>query len=230
MSGSIAATTTTGASATGAGPIGSGSTAGSGTRLSADLNTFLRLLTTQLRNQDPTQPMDANQLTNQLVQFSTVEQQMNTNQTLQSLLSLQQAGQLGQAAALVGRRVAVETDRLPLQAGRAELNLPAAGAARSARIEIRDTTGNLVRSQDVPLGTAAGAWRWDGKDQRGQSRADGSYRVTVTGRGSDGASVPIGFTVTGEVTGATRDHGTVMLRMGALSVGYDRLRDLAGGA
>ena len=103
MSGTIGATTST-----------TGTAGTSGSRLSADLNTFLRLLTTQLQNQDPTQPMDANQLTNQLVQFSTVEQQMNTNTTLQSLLSLQQAGQLGQAAALVGQRVAVETDHLPL--------------------------------------------------------------------------------------------------------------------
>ncbi|MBA4456448.1 hypothetical protein FHK99_09055, partial [Cylindrospermopsis raciborskii CS-506_B] len=128
MSGSISATnsTTSGAQAT-----------ASSNRLSADLNTFLRLLTTQLQNQDPTQPMDANQLTQQLVQFSTVEQQMNTNTTLQSLLSLQQAGQLGQAAALVGRRVTVESERLPLQNGRADVNLPAAGTARAARIEIR---------------------------------------------------------------------------------------------
>ena len=216
MSGTISATTTA-----------TGTAASSGSRLSADLNTFLRLLTTQLQNQDPTQPMDANQLTNQLVQFSTVEQQMNTNTTLQSLLSLQQAGQLGQAAALVGRRVAVETDHLPLQSGRAQVNLPAAGAARSARIEIRDTTGNLVRSQEVQLATGATAWQWDGKDTRGQSRPDGDYRVTVTGLGSDRLTVPVGYTVTGTVTGAYREDGAVMVRMGALSVGYDTLRELA---
>jgi flagellar basal-body rod modification protein FlgD len=218
MSGSI--TTTTGTTTT----TGASS---SGTRLSADLNTFLRLLTTQLQNQDPTQPMDANQLTNQLVQFSTVEQQMNTNNTLQSLLSLQQAGQLGQAAALVGRRVAVETDRLPLQSGTAQVNLPAAGAARSARIEIRDTTGNLVRAQEVQLATGATAWQWDGKDAGGRSRPDGDYRLTVTGLGSDGRTASINHTVTGQVTGAYRENGAVMVRMGALSIGYDRLRELA---
>lgn len=217
MSGSISATnsTTSGAQAT-----------ASSNRLSADLNTFLRLLTTQLQNQDPTQPMDANQLTQQLVQFSTVEQQMNTNTTLQSLLSLQQAGQLGQAAALVGRRVTVESDRLPLQNGRADVNLPAAGTARAARIEIRDTTGNLVRAQTVPLGTAASTWQWDGKDSRGQLRNDGSYRLTVTGQASDGGTTAISHTVTGEVTGATRVDGAVTLKMGAVNVAYDRIRDI----
>lgn len=218
MSGSISATnsTTSGAQAT-----------ASSNRLSADLNTFLRLLTTQLQNQDPTQPMDANQLTQQLVQFSTVEQQMNTNTTLQSLLSLQQAGQLGQAAALVGRRVTVESERLPLQNGRADVNLPAAGTARAARIEIRDTTGNLVRAQTVPLGTAASTWQWDGKDSRGQLRNDGSYRLTVTGQASDGGTAAISHTVTGEVTGATRVDGAVTLKMGAVNVAYDRIRDIA---
>ena len=218
MSGSISATnsTTSGAQAT-----------ANSNRLSADLNTFLRLLTTQLQNQDPTQPMDANQLTQQLVQFSTVEQQMNTNATLQSLLSLQQAGQLGQAAALVGRRVTVESDRLPLQNGRADVNLPAAGTARAARIEIRDTTGNLVRAQTVPLGTAASTWQWDGKDSRGQARDDGSYRLTVTGQASDGGTTAINHTVTAEVTGATRVDGAVTLKMGAVNVAYDRIRDIA---
>lgn len=204
-------------------------TAGTGspsTRLSGDLDTFLKLLTTQLQNQDPTAPMDADQLTQQLVQFSTVEQQINTNTTLRQLLALQQASQLGEAASLVGRRVAVETDRLPLQSGSATVNLPAAGTARLARVEVRDANNLLVRSSDVTLGTAPVAWSWDGKDNGGTQRPDGTYRVTVSGRDSAGAAVPLGFTVTGQVTGALRDNGTVTLRMGGLSVGYDSLRDL----
>jgi flagellar basal-body rod modification protein FlgD len=216
MSGSIQATTT-------------GSAASSATRLSGDLDTFLKLLTTQLQNQDPTAPMDANQLTEQLVQFSTVEQQISTNATLQQLLGLQQASQLGEAAGLVGRRVAVETDRLPLQSGRAEVNLPAAGTARSAHIEVRDANNLLVRTVDVPLGAAAGAWRWDGLDQQNRQRPDGLYRVTVGGRSADGAATPLTFSVTGQVTGALREAGAVMLRLGGLTVGYDRLRNLAQG-
>ena len=209
---------------------GATSGAGTGTTLSGDLNTFLRLLTTQLRNQDPTQPMDANQLTQQLVQFSTVEQQVATNRTLQSLLSLQQAGQLGEAAALVGRRVSVETTSLPLQSGLAEINLPAAGAASRAVIEIRDGAGTLVRSSEVALGSAAATWRWDGTNARGVRQPDGAYRVSVAGRGSDGGAVTLGFSVRGQVTGAGRENGAVMLRMGAVSVGYETLRDLGSGS
>ncbi|WP_439598891.1 flagellar hook assembly protein FlgD [Falsiroseomonas sp.] len=200
----------------------------SGTRLAGDLDTFLKLLTTQLQNQDPTSPMDADQLTQQLVQFSTVEQQINTNNTLQQLLALQQSSQLGEAAALVGRRVAVETDRLPLQSGQAQVNLPAAGTARTARIEVRDANNILVRASDVTLGANASQWNWDGKTTNGTQKPDGTYRVTVSGRDSNGAAVPLSFSVTGQVTGAVRDAGVVTLRMGGLNVGYDMLRDLGG--
>jgi flagellar basal-body rod modification protein FlgD len=199
-----------------------------GPRLSADLNTFLTLLTTQLRNQDPTQPMDANQLTQQLVQFATVEQGLATNQTLERMLSLQQSGQLAGAAALVGRRVAVESDVLPLQSGVAELQLPAAGRARIARVEITDAAGNAIRTQDVALGAGASAWRWDGRDARGTLRPDGAYRVAVSGRAADGSTVPLPFSVAGTVTGAGREGGNLVLRLGAATIGFDRLRELPG--
>jgi flagellar basal-body rod modification protein FlgD len=215
MSGSISAT-----SATSATP------ARSGPRLPADLGTFLTLLTTQLRNQDPGKPMDTEQLTQQLVQFATVEQQLAGNQILQSLLNLQQAGQLAQSATLIGRRVTVESDTLPLQAGRAEVALPAAGSARRAVIEIRDSAGQLVRSETVTLGAEARRWIWDGRDARGTQRNDGAYRVTVAGRAEDGTAVPLASAVTGQVTGAARLDGALVLRMGAATVGFERLREL----
>ena len=220
MSGSITATTTSATSRPGQ----------SGPRLSADLGTFLTLLTTQLRNQDPTNPMDTETLTQQLVQFASVEQQLNTNRNLENLLSLQQAGQLAESAPLIGRRVTVETDRLPLQDGRAEVMLPAAGSARRAVVEIRDASGALLRSEAVTLGASASRWQWDGRDARGAQRQDGAYRVTLTGRAEDGTTVPLTAAVTGRVTGAARLEGELMLRLGATTVGFDRLRELPGGS
>lgn len=210
------------------GARGSAAAASGGLRLSADLGTFLTLLTTQLRNQDPTKPMDANSLTQQLVQFATVEQQLRGNQTLERLLTLQQAGQLADAAGLVGRRVTVESDRLPLQAGSAEIGLPAAGRARVARIEISDGAGTVIRTEEVRLGAGPTMWRWNGADAAGVVRPDGAYRVAVEGRAEDGAAVPLGFTVAGLVTGAGREGGDLVLRMGGATVGFDRLRELPG--
>lgn len=221
MSGSINPTTATAGAA-----AASTARAGSTTGLSGDFNTFLTLLTTQLRNQDPSQPMDANQLTQQLVQFATVEQQMNTNQTLERMLSLQQAGQMADAASLVGRDVSVAGDVLPLQDRRAQVNLPAAGLARTAQIEVRDNAGTLLRRSEVSLGAAATSWAWDGRDQRGAQRSDGAYRLTVSARAADGSAAPISPTVTGRVTGVGREGNDLVLRMGAANIDFSRLRDL----
>jgi flagellar basal-body rod modification protein FlgD len=217
MSGSVTSATTT------------SGTASSAPRISADLGTFLTLLTTQLRNQDPTKPMDTETLTQQLVQFASVEQQLAGNQLLERLVALQQAGQLAESSSLIGRQVTVETEELPLQGGRAEVVLPAAGRARRAAIEIQDSNGSVIRQEPVTLGAGATRWQWDGKDQRGTQRPDGSYRVVVNGRTEDGSAVPIASTVTGRVTGAARIEGELVLRMGGTTVGFDRLREVPGG-
>jgi flagellar basal-body rod modification protein FlgD len=222
MSGSISAPTGTSTAATTA------TRTATGPRLSADLGTFLTLLTTQLRNQDPTKPMDTETLTQQLTQFAAVEQQMAGNQTLERLLTLQQAGQLANSAPLLGRRVTVESDTLPLQDGRAEVVLPAAGRAVRAVVSVQDGSGTTLHSETVALGGAATSWSWDGRDARGVRRPDGAYRVEVTGRAEDGTAVPLGFAVAGRVTGAARVDGDLMLRLGRATVGFDRLRELPG--
>jgi len=87
--------------------------------LSSNFNTFLSLLMTQLKNQDPTSPLDTTQFTSPLVQFASVEQQINTNRSLGQLISLTQSGQVIQSSAMVGRRVEVASDQLALQNGSA---------------------------------------------------------------------------------------------------------------
>lgn len=204
------------------------SSTGSGPQLSADLGTFLTLLTTQLRNQDPMQPMDANTLTQQLVQFASVEQQILSNQLLEQMLGVQQAGQLADAAQLIGRRVTVESNTLPLQDGKAELILPAAGSVVTARVHIADATGSVIYTKDVTLGTGQTTWQWDGVDAQGVQRPDGAYIAIVTGSAADGTSVTISPLVTGVVTGAGRVNGDPVLRLGAATVKFDALRDLPG--
>jgi flagellar basal-body rod modification protein FlgD len=196
------------------------------TGLAADFDTFLTLLTTQLQNQDPSQPMDANELTKQLTEFAGVEQQIETNNQLASLISLQQAGQMAGSSSLLGQRATMATDVLPLQDGSATVNLPAAGTARTARIQVSDSAGRVLRSTDVPLGTGATAWQWDGRDQAGTQRADGAYRVTVSGRAADGSAVAIDSSVTARVTGVVREGDGLSLRFGTATIGYDRLREL----
>ena len=218
MSGSIGAT-----------PPGTAGLAARGgtTGIGADFNTFLTLLTTQLQNQDPTNAMDANQMTEQLVQFASVEQQIKVNTNLERLLSVEQGNQLVSAAPLMGRVVEVESDRLALQGGQAQLRLPAAGEARRAEISVQDANGRLLRRAEVALGGDATTWSWDGRDANGAQLPDGAYRFTLAGIRADGTTAPLQAGVLARATAVDRRDGEVRLSLGALSVNFDKLRGLA---
>lgn len=230
MSGSLAATLAPGNPASPAATAAQGAAQARTTPgIANDFNTFLTLLTTQLRNQSPTDPLDTNQMTSQLVQFASVEQQIAMNQNLTAMIGLQQNSALSAAAGLVGRRVEMETDRLALQGGVATLRLPAAGSALAARVTIADSTGRIVRQQDVPLASGPREWNWDGRDLAGNRMTDGAYRVAVAGVGSDGQTTTTApaFTVIGTATAATRSGGAVNLNLGGLAVPYSQLRAVA---
>jgi len=220
MSGSISSTSNTQGS-----PANTAARASTG--LGADFNTFLTLLTTQLRNQDPTKAMDAQEMTNQLVQFASVEQQLKVNTNLEQLISVQQGSQLVSAAPLMGRMVEVESDRLSLQNGQAALRLPVAGAATRAEVTVQDSRGRTVRTADVTLGAGTTTWQWDGRGIGGAQQADGLYRFSVRGVTSDGTTTPITAGVLGRATAVDRSDGEVRLKLGALSVNFDKLRSLA---
>src|SRR5689334_987925 len=113
------------------------------------------MLTTQLQNQDPTNAMDPTQMTNQLVAFAQVEQQISMNTNLNSVISLQQAQSLTTGASLVGRKVELSGSTLPLQNGQAELRLPAAGTASAAQVQVLDASGAVLRTETVRLASSA---------------------------------------------------------------------------
>ncbi|MBP0445498.1 flagellar biosynthesis protein FlgD [Roseomonas sp. SSH11] len=205
-------------------------TGGARARLVGNFDTFLTLLTTQLKNQSPTDPLDTNQMTAQLVQFASVEQQIAMNANLGQMVSLQQTAQLTAASPMLGRRVEVEGDVLPLQNGSATVRLPAAGTARVARVAILDSNGKMLREAQVTLGTESKDWVWNGRDSTGKQLPDGAYRIAVTGAGADGDAVPASFSVVGTATAAERVDGALRLRMGAASYGFDKVRSVTAGS
>ncbi|WP_159995339.1 flagellar hook assembly protein FlgD [Roseomonas sp. 18066] len=202
--------------------------ASAGTKLAGDMQSFLVLLTTQLQNQDPTNPTDSTQFTTQLAQFSAVEQQIATNAHLETLLSLQQSSSMLSATALVGRNVEINSETMVLQDGETQsVKLPAlsgAGGASTAIVTIANASGTTVRTATVALGSDASSWNWDGTDSNGRSLADGKYTVTVAGADSKGASTgSLTSTLTGAVTSVTRTDGNPTLTIGGLTVSMDKL-------
>ena len=198
------------------------------TGFAGDFQTFLKLLTTQLQNQDPTNAMSPEQMTSQLVQFAGVEQQIRMNTSLEQLIGLQQASQLTASAPLIGRRVELEGDRLALQGGSATLRLPAKGLAAAAQIQVLDPSGRTLREARVPLGADVTEWSWDGKDAAGRRLADGSYRFAVSGIAADGGAAAVTATSLGRVTGAQRVNGALQLSLGTMTAGFDKVRSLVG--
>lgn len=217
-----AATTAAGAAAPPSAPTGKKATG-----IGADFNTFLTLLTAQLKNQDPTKAMDTTEMTNQLVQFASVEQQISMNGNLEKLIGLQQAAQLTAAAPLMGKVIEVESEQLTLQDGVAALRLPAGGTGTTARVTVLDTLGRTLREADVPLGTTPVDWQWDGRSAAGVRQPDGAYRFAVAGRDAVGTAQPVTATVLGRATAAERQGSDLKLALGQLAVGFDAVRRLA---
>jgi flagellar basal-body rod modification protein FlgD len=220
VSGTTGTTNTTGNAASAA--------TASRTQLAGSFDNFLSLLTTQLKNQSPTDPLDTNQMTAQLVQFASVEQQIGMNKNLEQMVALQQAAQLTAASPMLGQRVEVEGDQLPLQGGSATVRLPAAGAARSARVAVLDNSGRILREAQVTLGTSSQDWTWDGRDTAGKKLPDGAYKVAVTGADTAGGPATTGFSVIGTATAAERMDGALRLRMGAATYTFDKVRSITG--
>ena len=112
--------------------------------LSADMNTFLTLLTTQLKYQDPLDPMDTAEFTNQLVQYSSVEQAIQTNEKLDSLLSMNIQNLGAQAVSYIGKVAQVLGDVMPLQDGQAKAAYTLDKDVQSVTIIVKDLTGKVV--------------------------------------------------------------------------------------
>src|SRR5271157_4316414 len=211
--------------ATSVGTTGTNTTSNNGTSstdpfasLSSNFQDFLKMLTTQLQNQDPTSPMDTNSFTTELVQFSEVEQQINTNSSLQTLIQVTQGDQMLQGASLDGKQVTLNGTQLPLQNGNASLTftMPSAG---QAAISIVNSAGVVVDQTTVQANAGANTWTWDGSMAGGGTAPDGPYTVSVTTAGATGQT-QVPFTVNGTVTGTSINSGTVDLQLGPTSVPF----------
>jgi flagellar basal-body rod modification protein FlgD len=187
--------------------------------LSSNFGDFLNLLMTQLQNQDPTSPMDANSFTSELVEFSSVEQQINTNTSLTQLIQLTQAADVTQSSAILGKQVTVQSSQIPLQNGSGTLNFTAL-TAEPVSITVRDANGGTLQQATVNAAQGANTWNWNGTNSNGQILPDGAYTVAVTGGVSGAPATALPFTVVGTATGVTTQNDTVNLQLGALSVPF----------
>ncbi len=215
-------TSSTSASAAAAAPAGSTALSS----LTSNFGDFLDLLMTQLQNQDPTSPMDTNQFTSELVQFASVEQEINTNSSLTQLISLNQSGQLMQSTAMVGQQVLLNSSTLPLQNGPASLQFTATSAEPVA-IAIYNSSGQQVYDTSLNATAGTNTWTWNGTSNAGAQMPDGGYTVAVGGANPDGSTTALPFTVQGTITGVqTNSSGGLELELGATTAPFSSVQQV----
>jgi len=193
------------------------------TELAETFDNFLVLLTTQLQYQDPLSPMDATQFTEQLVQFSGVEQSIATNDKLDDLIALQGGNQLSSAVSYIGKSVKADSDLIALQGGSATLLYGLEGSAANTSIRIVNEAGQTVRN--IAGDTTPGLHElvWDGLDDQGQPLPDGTYGMVVNAVTADNQPVSVATGTSGRVTGVETQDGDVYLKLGDLLVPLSRI-------
>ena len=190
-------------------------------KLEDDLNKFLNLLVTQLKNQDPLEPMDATEFTSQLVQFASVEQQIYQNANLEKLLETAHVSQVSNLANFLGKTVEAQTDQFNLATGTADFSYKLTEKAKSVTVNISDTSGKLVYSSVGNKSTDLTPFTWNGVDDFGNQLPDGEYSFAINAKNEAGEDIEYSRSVTDIVTAAGADGGSVNLFLGDIPINLD---------
>lgn len=174
---------------------------------------FLRLLTTQLQHQDPLDPTDTNEFTNQLVQFSQVEQQISSNQKFDVMLQLQNNSLATASIGYIGKDVFYRGDTVANEGDALKVGYTMDASPASAKLRIVDEDKVTVRTFELPAGTSTGNIEWDGKDDNGVATEHGVYSIQIDALDADGKSITTYAGVPARVVGVETIDGTVYLAL-----------------
>jgi flagellar basal-body rod modification protein FlgD len=192
--------------------------AGGMQELSGNFSTFLTLLTTQLQNQDPLNPMDSSQFTQQLVMFSQVEQQINTNNNLQTLIALNHSNALSNATSYLGKSVTVTTGNGALQDGGCSWRYALGADAANTTLTITNSNGQVVYSGAGETSSGGHDFAWDGKDSSGNQLPDGVYKLSVSSAAPDGSAIQSAIAFKGIVDEVNLTGNEPLLMIGPMGV------------
>ncbi|MBM64824.1 MAG: flagellar hook capping protein [Myxococcales bacterium] len=192
-----------------------------------DKDAFLKLLVAQLQNQNPLEPMENTEFIGQMAQFSSLEQQVQTNANL-SELALATSAQIGsQAVNLVGKQVMVQGDTIELVGSEADVHLDLSASIATGQVEVVNEAGDVVRrirlgaQPEGPLTVT-----WDGRDEEGQALPPGTYRIRAEGLDDQGRTVAISAQMLARVDAVVFESGIPRLRVGGRIVNLGDVREV----
>lgn len=178
----------------------SNATATDASKLTNNYETFLSLLTAQIKNQDPLSPMDTTEWTNQLVQYSSVEQSIKSNSYLQKIADAS-GESIASAANYIGKTVSADQAQANLSNGKASWDYSLDTNATDVTLTLTNANGVVVYSQDTTDNTAGShSFTWDGKGSNGQTLTDGQYTLSVSAKDASGSAVATSVSVKGTVS------------------------------
>ncbi|MGB4101781.1 MAG: flagellar hook capping FlgD N-terminal domain-containing protein [Alphaproteobacteria bacterium] len=204
-------------------------TGNAASQLSGNYTMFLKLLTTQLQNQDPLNPTDATTYTQQLVSYSQVEQQIKTNDNLGSILAATKANANSNVALLnyLGHYVAIDGSKVALQGGVANMTYQLKSGASAVTLDILDSSGAKVATFNGSGGTAVQKVSWDGRNNTGTQLPDGTYTLQITATDSAGNPVDVkSQTMIAKVTGVQRGVDGNTLYLGNTPIDESKVKNV----
>jgi flagellar basal-body rod modification protein FlgD len=191
--------------------------------IAGNFQTFLTLLTTQLKNQNPLDPLDTNQFTQQLVQFAQVEQQLKQNEQLATLVSIEKTASATTALAYVGQTVAFDGQTATLANNRASWTLQVPTAA-NVTVTVKSATGQTVYAGTYAMDAGTQTFVWDGVDNNSTKWPDGNYTITATAKDANGQSVAIPSEVEGIVDSVDLTKNPPLLAIGGQTFTLDKIK------
>jgi flagellar basal-body rod modification protein FlgD len=191
-----------------------------------DKDAFMKLMLAQMKNQDPTNPMQSHEMAAQLAQFTSVEQLMNMNQTLDSMKESQKPMESFQALNFLGKMVAGDSAKLVRAKGDTshEFNFELPDNAQEVSIKIRNSRGEIVRKMDLKeMKKGNNTWVWNGQNDQAQAQAAGEYQFFVEANSSAGKKLSVKTDFEGLITGVNYTPEGPVLLVGSQSV---KLKDV----
>lgn len=196
------------------------------TSLSDNYDTFLVLLTAQLQNQDPLSPMDSAQFTQQLVQFSQVEQQIRTNEQLEGLVAQYQAASAGAALSYLGRDAIIQANETYLAGGEANWAYRLPTGAEEVTLRVRDLNGRTIYTAAGELSQGEHLFSWDGDTDAGGTAPDGVYVLSIEAKGENGAAMAASVTVRETILGVDFSGATPLVITPTGTRGLETIRSV----
>ena len=194
--------------------------------IAGNFDTFLQLLTTQLQNQNPLDPLDTNQFTQQLVQFSGVEQQLKTNDYLATLVDASASSRAVAAGGYLGANVTADGSTTTLADGKASWSLSLTKPATKATINIVNSSGETVFSTTQAMAAGTSTFSWDGRTTDGSELTGGDFTIKIDAKDAGGQPVTVSSELSGRVDSIDLTGSEPVLKIGSISVPLSKVKTL----